>query len=98
MEENVKCENCGYIIDYKPLAANFIVFCPVCKKYLFTTCDYGYGPVTPCKIYCGDELTGEVYSDGNTYFLKSGLTGKIALKNEYFDALMEAKDIIGNLL
>lgn len=99
MREDIKCEKCGNIIKYKPLGANFIVFCPVCKNYLFTECERGYGPVTPCKIYCDDKLIGEVWSNGTNCFLKSDLTDKVIhLKSTYFDALMEAKSIIEKLL
>ena len=35
MEQNIECKKCGCSISYRPLGANFIIFCPDCKKMMF---------------------------------------------------------------
>ena len=52
----IRCKEYDHEINYKP-TANFIVFCPKCLKY---TCEYGFGPVTPCYIYLGNKEIGIV--------------------------------------
>lgn len=57
-----KCAHCGNKYKYEA-AANFMAFCPRCKKSDASECEYGYGPITPCKIYLGGETIGEVSGD-----------------------------------
>lgn len=95
----IKCKRCGNMTECHSPTANFIVLCSVCKSDLFMQCEYGYGPVTPCQIYCGDKLIGEVYSDDGGYFLRTILTDEvILLKNTYLAALEEAENIMEKLL
>lgn len=100
MERNITCKICGHSIPYKPLAANFIIFCSQCKAEMFLECEYGYGPVTPCQMYYRDRIVAEVNRDAcNKYILTSPLLFKtVQLENTYLDALQEAQAIIQKLL
>ena len=100
MERNIECKKCGCNIPYKPLGANFIIFCPDCKKMMFLECEYGYGPVTPCNLYYRDKVVGNICRDAkNNYILNSSLfLVKVYLKSRYLDALYEAIDIVQKLI
>lgn len=96
-----KCRHCGQEITYE-ISANFIVFCPHCKKYVFLICEYGFGPVVPCRILLGEEEIAEVtYEDGSggTYRYDSEkLDIHRVLDKSYLEALMEARDLTASLL
>jgi len=92
------CQKCNTDVEYE-LSANFIVFCPHCRSYVFLECEYGYGPVVPCNILLGTKKIAEVVKcdtyDQRKYALQSEHFGiHIVLQHEYLDALVEAKDII----
>lgn len=91
--ETIECKYCDTKISYKK-SANFIVFCPNCKRDICLECEYGYGPVTPCPILLGNEKIGTVNVDeNNKYFLEYGFE-KIMLNESYLDALREATEIV----
>ena len=71
--------------------ANYSVICPCCKRNIFLECEYGYGPVTPCRIYLGSETAGIVESEGNRYYLTTN-SAKIPLSKTYLDAIGEASE------
>ena len=94
-----QCRHCGEKYEYEG-AANLITFCPYCLKYDFLECEYGYGPVVPCKIYLGGEAVAEVSyhisdSSVNKYRLDSDKYNiHRVLEKDYLGALQEARDII----
>ena len=91
--ETTECKYCGTKISYQ-LSANFIVFCPKCKRNVLVECEYGYGPVTPCNILLGDEKIGTVnVNDRNKYYLDYQ-SEKIMLDKTYLEALQEATEIV----
>lgn len=100
METKIDCKYCGYSTQYKPLGANFIIFCPDCKKVMFLECEYGYGPAVPCDYYYRNQIIGKVFKDNkNNYVLNSSLLSvNQDLKSSYLDALYEAANIIENLI
>lgn len=100
MGQNIECKKCVCSISYKPLWANFIIFCPDCKEMMFWECEYGYGPVTPCNLYYRDKVVGDICTDEkNNYILNSSLLHvKVYLKSRYLDALYEAIDIVQKLI
>ena len=96
------CKHCKQEIEYE-ISANFIVFCPHCKKYVFLQCEYGYGPVVPCRVLLGreeiamitdaDRRNGVYRYDSDKFDYHRTLQKKASL-----EALMEAKDLTGRLL
>lgn len=88
-----ECKYCDTIVSYKTYA-NFIIFCPNCKRYIFLECEYGYGPVTPCNIFLGNKKIGLVDEDDtNKYYLEYG-SEKIMLNKTYLKALKESVEIV----
>ena len=96
-----KCKSCNSEYQYEGYA-NLITFCPNCHKHDFLECEYGYGPVVPCRIYLGSEVIGMVtyFNDGRgPYQLKSKKYHlHVILRQSYLEALLEAKDIIADYL
>lgn len=91
-----KCKQCNHDIEYE-ISGNFIVFCPDCRKYAFLLCEYGFGPVVPCKILLGqEEIAMVTYHDRNNsiyrYDSDKFHIHKVLAKT-YLEALLEAKDI-----
>ncbi|MBO6129409.1 MAG: hypothetical protein J6P79_11005 [Pseudobutyrivibrio sp.] len=52
--EKLECKTCGNTFS-SPAAGNAIYLCPKCKAYVSCICDYGFGPITPCSIFLGEE-------------------------------------------
>lgn len=96
-----KCKKCNREYNYE-VSANFIVFCPHCHELEQVECEYGFGPVVPCKILLGDEVIAIVtYCSSNSRKYKydsDKFNVHKVLKNTYIDALYEAKDITTELL
>ena len=98
MKKTVTCPDCGrsYTVEE---TANTMVFCPSCRKMIFLTCEAGYGPVTPCYLYIGEEPAGSVVIENSTYILKSLYMSKaIPLPQKYLQALYETQDIVETYL
>ena len=47
-----QCEECGFEYEYEGFA-NLMVFCPCCNEFDYLSCEYGFGPVVPCRIFHG---------------------------------------------
>lgn len=96
-----KCEHCNYEYEYEGYA-NLIVFCPKCHSFNYLECEYGYGPVVPCKIYLGNDEVGIItydHEERSRYRYDSEKFGThMILEQTYLNALYEAKDITANLL
>jgi hypothetical protein len=83
---------------YKP-CANIIIFCPECYQEAHLESEYGYGPVTPCKIYLGETEVGLVTEVNGRYYLKTQSAGDgIRLEKQYLEALEEASSMIRDVL
>lgn len=95
----IECKYCDYKVSYMP-RANFIVFCPECKREIYLECEYGYGPVTPCSILLGEDSMGTVtVNSKNEYSLEIESDGKqIKLRESYLEALHEASNIVKSIL
>ena len=70
--------------------------------YDFLECEFGYGPVVPCRIYHGSKVVGMVtYNEGHEkrYRIDSDIyiLHKV-LENSYLEALYEAKDIFFEII
>lgn len=91
-----KCRFCGTEYQYENFP-NVITFCPKCRKQDLLMCEYGYGPVAPCRIYLGKELIGLVTYDDkdHTRYRFDSMKYNIhrVLKSTYMDALEEAAGI-----
>ncbi|MDE6063125.1 MAG: hypothetical protein K2G20_00845, partial [Lachnospiraceae bacterium] len=61
MIKDLTCIYCDTTFSVET-CANFTVICPCCKRSIYLECEYGYGPVTPCRIYLGSEIVGVVAS------------------------------------
>ena len=98
---NKQCGKCGYKYEYEG-CANLIAFCPECNKYDFLECEFGYGPVVPCRIYHGSKVVGMVtYNEGHEkrYRIDSDIYNlHKVLENSYLEALHEAKDIFSEII
>ena len=96
-----KCGKCEFEYDYEGFA-NLITFCPKCNSYDFLECEYGYGPVVPCRIYHGNEVIGMVtYSEDaeKRYRVDSDkFNVHKLLERSYLEALDEAVDIFSELV
>ena len=96
-----QCEKCGFEYEYEGFA-NLMVFCPRCNEFDYLSCEYGFGPVVPCRIYHGKNVVGMVsYNDASerVYRIDSE-TYNIheVLQRKYLEALYEAKDIISEFV
>lgn len=89
----IECKYCDTKITYQP-SANFIVFCPKCKRNVFLECEYGYGPVTPCDILLGYEKIGTVNVNEKHKYYLDYKSEKIMLDKTYLEALHEASEIV----
>lgn len=97
-EKMIECKYCDSEISYIS-SANFIVFCPHCKRETLLECEYGYGPETPCQILLGEKLFATVKDSNGKYILEMQSDGKkIKLKEKYLEALKEAGGIISGFL
>ena len=90
-----KCNHCGMDYEYEQFV-NLITFCPYCHQYDYLECEYGYGPVVPCRFYHGNEVIGMVtyYEEDSSIYQ---LTSQKYNLNEflgysYLEALYEARD------
>ncbi len=96
-----KCRHCGAEYQYANYA-NVITFCPECRRQDQLICEYGYGPVAPCRIYLGSEIIGLVTYDNREqtrYRLDSMKYGlHTVLEHTYMEALKEAEGIIAHRL
>lgn len=96
-----KCRRCGAEYQYTNFA-NIITFCPECRKMDMLQCEYGYGPVVPCRICLGDKTIGVITYhdrrnsvfriDADQYDIHRILSGKD------MEALEEGCDIIAGLV
>ena len=71
------CKHCGKNYAHE-VSANMIVFCPHCNELAGIECEYGFGPITPCVIYRGEEIIGRTQ-------------GEYRLMSYLFDLDMELK-------
>ena len=97
-----KCKSCDFEYEYEGFA-NLMTFCPSCNSYDFLECEYGYGPVVPCRIYHGSKEIGMISYDKENrtkYRIDSdALKLHQVLEKTYLEALHEARDILtGELL
>lgn len=96
-----QCKKCLFQYQYEG-CANLIAFCPNCNSYDYLECEYGYGPVVPCKIYHGSREIGMVTydkMDRMKYRIDSDVFNiHKVLENTYLNALYEAKDMVTDLL
>lgn len=66
------CDRCGLAYETNCNAPNIIYLCPKCFNYVGCECEYGFGPIVPCKILIGGKKIAEiVYNDSNGYRLIS---------------------------
>lgn len=97
-KREIECKYCDNKISYIP-SANFIIFCPQCKREIFLECEYGFGPVTPCQILLGEKKFATVKENNRKYILEIESDGKkMELKERYLNALSEAARIAKGLL
>lgn len=93
-----RCCHCGKIYEYE-VTANFIAFCPRCKRFDCLDFCYTDNVVAPCRIYLGDEFIGEINADNdNNYALivpSYSISEKLA---NYDNPLYEAAKIVGKAL
>lgn len=92
ISKDVTCIYCDATFSVEA-CANFTVICPCCKRSIYLECEYGYGPVTPCRIYLGEEIAGVVESQKAKYHLNMKHK-KIRLTKTYLDAITEAEKIV----
>ena len=93
------CDKCSQQYNIN-LSANLIVICTKCKCGIYSECEYGYGPITPCDIYLGDERAGKIDGNINYRLDSSRLNVHTALKKGYanLEVYKEATDIISSKL
>ena len=92
-----ECQYCGQRYEVEEYA-NMIKYCPECLKRNELSCEYGYGPVTPCYIYCGSEFIGKVINSSDYYLHSEKFKLNLKLKESYLNALHEADEIISHML
>lgn len=93
-----RCHRCGNKYKYEDVL-NVIAFCSRCRKIYVSKCEYGYGPITPCKIYLSEDIIGEVDVDSNGVYNLSVPMLKIFEKLESKDdPLTESENIVVKLI
>lgn len=96
-----KCRHCGTEYQYESFA-NVITFCPNCHKRDQLQCEYGYGPVVPCRIYLGEKIIGTVTYDDRAHtryrFDAPKYNIHRVLEHTYMEALEEACDIAAGFI
>lgn len=92
MLKHLECIYCDTKFSVE-ICANFSVICPCCKRNVYLECEHGFGPVTPCRIYLGEEIVGIVESKATSYYLNMRRKN-ITLNNTYLDAISEAQKIV----
>lgn len=92
MLKDLECIYCDTKFSVE-IHANYSVICPCCKRSIYLECEYGFGPVTPCHIYLGEEIVGIVESIATRYYLNMN-NKKIKLKKTYLEALSEAEEVL----
>lgn len=93
-----RCSFCNKEIKFR-VYPNFTVYCPYCYKPVHSECEYGYGSVVPFYYSIGKLLIAKITCDDSyTYFLESKYIGKLILKEEYLDAIVESDKIVHNLI
>lgn len=92
MLKDLECIYCDTKFSVE-IHANYSVICPCCKRSIYLECEYGFGPVTPCHIYLGEEIVGIVESIATRYYLNMN-NKKIKLKKTYLKALSEAEEVL----
>lgn len=96
-----QCGKCTFEYEYEGFA-NLITFCPNCNNYDFLECEYGYGPVVPCRIYHGNKVVGMVtYNEDSEkrYRIDSDIFNlHKVLEHSYLEALYETRDIFSKLI
>lgn len=96
-----RCDKCGFEYEYEGFA-NLIVFCPCCNEYDYLSCEYGFGPVVPCRIYHGNKVVGLVSYNGDSqrsYRIDSDVFNlHNVLEHSYLEALYEARDMLSELI
>lgn len=85
MKQTVKCQFCGTVSEYET-AANVIIYCPKCRKLISSECEYGFGPVTPCTVYLGENEIAKII-----------LKDRYVLVSDYFGIEKELKSGYENL-
>ena len=99
--EQRQCRHCGKKYEYDRFV-NLLLFCPHCRQYDYLECEYGYGPVVPCRICLGKDKIGLVTyygADQRLYQLTSAKYGlDEILGDTYLDALYEARDILSTYI
>ncbi len=99
--KKICCKNCENEYEVE-LCANFMTFCPKCNSYNFMECEYGYGPVVPCRIYHGDKVIGMVNNDSKDRMKYrvdlDGFNVHKILNKRYLEALQEARDMVTDFL
>ena len=55
----IQCEKCKHIYQV-PESMNYIYFCPECHALNGCECEYGYGSITPCIIYLGNQEIAKI--------------------------------------
>ena len=88
-----KCNCCRKVFEHG-VSANMIIFCPYCKNITGSISEYGFGPITPCDIYLGDQIIGHISND---YFLSSprfNIQQKLTCGYKDLAAYQETEDIL----
>ena len=96
MLREIKCRYCDAKFSVQG-SANFSVICSYCNRLIKLECEYGFGPVTPCRIYLGEQLIGVVDCVNHNYYLREH-TKLLRLNKSYLEAIHEALNIISSRL
>lgn len=71
----VRCNPCNkrFSLDIKnhPGKGTLIAFCPYCRKFMKSYCEYGFGPIEPCDIFVGEEAVATLIKSEDIYYIKS---------------------------
>ena len=69
-KKHITCPKCYFEYD-SVIGNNSLYICPKCNGYAGSECDYGFGSITPCRIYVGDKSVGRIVRSGKGYKLMS---------------------------
>ncbi len=72
-------------------------FCPKCKEYIGSECEYGFAAIVPCEIYLGEKHIGKITGGFDDYHLdvdELGIHVKLTEKYKNLGIYHESRDII----
>ena len=99
-KKRIICQKCHCEFD-SGIRNNSLYICPKCNGYAGCECNYGFGSITPCRIYVGDKTVGKIVRSGKDYkivSLKLRLNRRLRSGYKDLEVYKEAAEIIKEII